>query len=444
MKYVDENASDEDIKKAAQIAQASEFISEKPEGFKTEVAQGGDNVSGGQKQRLSIARAIVKKPEIYIFDDSFSALDFKTDAALRHALKFDKMNDTLYKSAWKSQFLSGMMMPVMNFVGNLGYVAVCVLGGYLAVKKTIEVGDIQAFTQYVRLFTQPVTQIANISNVLQQTAASAERVFEFLDEDEASKDTENPVKLENPKGSVEFKNVHFGYKSDKTIINNFSAYIKPDQKVAAVGPTGAGKTTIVKLLMRFYDVNKGAILVDGHDIRSFKRSDLMAMFGVILQDTYLYNGTIKENIRYGRLNAADEKILKAAKAAHVDDFVHTLPDGYDMMLNEEASNVSEGQKQLLTIARAIVKDPKILILDEATSSVDTHTEMQIQKAMDNLMKNRTSFIIAHRLSTIRDADSILVMNHGDIVEHGTHKELLSKNGFYADLYNSQFENTKAV
>lgn len=358
--------------------------------------------------------------------------------------KFDNMNDALYKSAWKSQFLSGMMMPVISFVGNLGYVAVCVLGGYLAVKKTIEVGDIQAFTQYVRLFTQPVTQIANISNVLQQTAASAERVFEFLDEDEASKDTENPVKLESPKGSVEFKNAYFGYNPDKTIINNFSVYIKPGQKVAVVGPTGAGKTTIVKLLMRFYDVNKGSILVDGHDIRSFKRSDLRTMFGVVLQDTYLYNGTIKENIRYGHLNATDEEIVKAAKAAHVDDFVHTLPDGYDMMLNEEASNVSEGQKQLLTIARAIVKDPKILILDEATSSVDTHTEMQIQKAMDNLMKNRTSFIIAHRLSTIRDADLILVMNHGNIIEHGTHKELLSKGGFYANLYNSQFENDKAV
>lgn len=358
--------------------------------------------------------------------------------------KFDNMNDTLYKSAWKSQFLSGMMMPVMNFVGNIGYVAVCVLGGWLVVKKTIEVGDIQAFTQYVRSFTQPITQIANISNVLQQTAASAERVFEFLGEEEAVKDTENPVKLENPQGSVEFKDVHFGYNPDKTIINDFSASIKPGEKVAIVGPTGAGKTTMVKLLMRFYDVNKGAILVDGHDIRDFKRNDLRSMFGMVLQDTWLYNGTIKENIRYGRLNATDEEIVTAAKAAHVDSFVHTLPDGYDMVLNEEASNVSQGQKQLLTIARAILKDPKILILDEATSSVDTRTEVQIQKAMDNLMKNRTSFIIAHRLSTIRDADLILVMNHGDIVEQGTHNDLLAKGGFYANLYNSQFENTEAV
>lgn len=358
--------------------------------------------------------------------------------------KFDNMNDTLYKSAWKSQFLSGMMMPVMNFVGNIGYVAVCVLGGWLAVKKTIEVGDIQAFTQYVRSFTQPITQIANISNILQQTAASAERVFEFLGEEEAVKDTENPVKLENPQGSVEFKDVHFGYNPDKTIINDFSASIKPGEKVAIVGPTGAGKTTMVKLLMRFYDVNKGAILVDGHDIRDFKRNDLRSMFGMVLQDTWLYNGTIKENIRYGRLNATDEEIVTAAKAAHVDSFVHTLPDGYDMVLNEEASNVSQGQKQLLTIARAILKDPKILILDEATSSVDTRTEVQIQKAMDNLMKNRTSFIIAHRLSTIRDADLILVMDHGDIVEQGTHNDLLAKGGFYANLYNSQFENTEAV
>lgn len=358
--------------------------------------------------------------------------------------KFDNMNDTLYKSAWKSQFLSGMMMPVMNFVGNIGYVAVCVLGGWLVVKKTIEVGDIQAFTQYVRSFTQPITQIANISNVLQQTAASAERVFEFLGEEEAVKDTENPVKLENPHGSVEFKDVHFGYNPDKTIINDFSASIKPGEKVAIVGPTGAGKTTMVKLLMRFYDVNKGAILVDGHDIRDFKRNDLRSMFGMVLQDTWLYNGTIKENIRYGRLDATDEEIVTAAKAAHVDSFVHTLPDGYDMVLNEEASNVSQGQKQLLTIARAILKDPKILILDEATSSVDTRTEVQIQKAMDNLMKNRTSFIIAHRLSTIRDADLILVMDHGDIVEQGTHNDLLAKGGFYANLYNSQFENTEAV
>lgn len=352
--------------------------------------------------------------------------------------KFDKLNDNLYGTAWKSQFLTGMMMPIMNIVGNIGYVAVCVLGGYLAAKKTIEVGDIQAFIQYVRSFTQPIAQLANISNVLQQTAACAERVFEFLAEEEEIPESSSPVKLENVKGSVEFKNVHFGYDPDKIVINNFSASIKPGQKVAIVGPTGAGKTTMVKLLMRFYDVNDGAILVDGDDIREFKRGDVRSLFGMVLQDTWLYNGTIMENIRYGRLDASDKEVIDAAKAAHVHSFVKTLPDGYNMVLNEEASNVSQGQKQLLTIARAILKDPKILILDEATSSVDTRTEIQIQKAMDNLMENRTSFIIAHRLSTIRDADLILVMNHGDIVEQGNHKELLQKSGFYANLYNSQF------
>jgi ATP-binding cassette subfamily B protein len=317
------------------------------------------------------------------------------------------------------------------------------MGGWLAIKRTIEVGDIQAFIQYVRNFTQPIAQLANISNVLQQTAASAERVFEFLAEEEEVPENINHVKLEDVQGSVEFKNVHFGYNSDKIIINDFSTYVKPGQKVAIVGPTGAGKTTMVKLLMRFYDINAGTILVDGHDIKEFSRGDLRSMFGMVLQDTWLYNDSIMENIRYGRLDATNEEVRAAAKAAHVDSFVHTLPDGYNMVLNEEASNVSQGQKQLITIARAILADPKILILDEATSSVDTRTEVQIQKAMNNLMKNRTSFIIAHRLSTIRDADLILVMNNGDIVEQGNHKELLAKGSFYADLYNSQFESTQA-
>ncbi|MGF7400766.1 ABC transporter ATP-binding protein [Thermoanaerobacterium thermosaccharolyticum] len=357
----------------------------------------------------------------------------------RSVEKFDEYNNELYKVAWKSQFLTGLMMPIMNSVSNLGYVGVVVLGSYLAIKGTIEVGDIQAFIQYVRSFTQPLAQIANISNILQQTAACAERVFEFLDEEEEVPETDHPIKLENVEGHVQFDHVHFGYNPDKIIINDFSADIKPGQKVAIVGPTGAGKTTMVKLLMRFYDVNSGRILIDGHDIREFTRSDLRSLFGMVLQDTWLYNGTIMDNIRYGKLNATDEEVIKAAKAAHVDHFVHTLPDGYNMVLNEEASNVSQGQKQLITIARAILKDPKILILDEATSSVDTRTEILIQKAMDNLMKNRTSFIIAHRLSTIRDADLILVMDHGDIVEQGTHKELLAKGGFYAKLYNSQFE-----
>lgn len=357
--------------------------------------------------------------------------------------KFDVLNKELYGVAWKSQFLSGMMMPVMSFVGNIGYVAVSVLGGWLVIKNSIQVGDIQAFIQYVRQFTQPIAQIANISNVLQQTAASAERVFEFLEEEEEVPETSNPVKLEKVNGSVEFKNVHFGYNPDKIIINNFSAKVEPGQRVAIVGPTGAGKTTMVKLLMRFYDVNSGAILVDGHDIREFKRGDLRSIFGMVLQDTWLYNGTIMENIRYGRLDATDEEVKAAAKAAHVHGFVKTLPDGYNMVLNEEASNVSQGQKQLLTIARAILADPKILILDEATSSVDTRTEIQIQKAMNNLMEGRTSFIIAHRLSTIRDADLILVMEHGDIVEQGNHKELLAKGGVYASLYNSQFESAQA-
>ncbi|PRR86877.1 ABC transporter ATP-binding protein [Clostridium luticellarii] len=353
--------------------------------------------------------------------------------------KFNRMNRRLFGSAWKSQFLSGIMMPMMNFVGNLGYVGICILGGWLAAKKAIEVGDIQAFVQYVRSFTQPISQIANISNILQQTAASAERIFEFLEEEEETPETSVVARPENIQGHVEFKNVHFGYDPDKIIINNFSASVKPGQRIAIVGPTGAGKTTIIKLLMRFYDINAGQILVDGHDIRDFTRKDLRSMFGMVLQDAWLYNGSIMENIRYGRLDATDEEVVAAAKAAHVDSFVHTLPDGYNMILNEETSNVSQGQKQLLTIARAILANPKILILDEATSSVDTRTELQIQKAMDNLMKGRTSFIIAHRLSTIRDADLILVMDHGDIVEQGSHSQLLEKGGVYADLYNSQFE-----
>jgi ATP-binding cassette subfamily B protein len=358
--------------------------------------------------------------------------------------KFDEYNNTLYKTAWKSQFLSGLMMPILMFVGNLSYVVVSILGGYLAVQGMITIGDIQAFIQYVRQFTQPISQIANISNILQQTAAAAERVFEFLDEAEEAPDTTSPIKLTDVKGSVEFQHVHFGYNPDKIIINDFSATVKPGQKIAIVGPTGAGKTTMVKLLMRFYDVNSGAILVDGHDIREFTRHDLRSMFGMVLQDAWLYNDTIMENIRYGRLDATDDEVIAAAKAAHVDHFVRTLPDSYQMVLDEEAGNVSQGQKQLLTIARAILADPKILILDEATSSVDTRTEVLIQKAMDNLMHNRTSFIIAHRLSTIRNADLILVMRDGDIVEQGSHDELLARGGFYADLYNSQFENAEAV
>ncbi|HPE70211.1 MAG TPA: ABC transporter ATP-binding protein [Thermotogota bacterium] len=352
--------------------------------------------------------------------------------------QFNGLNEQLYGAAWKSQFLSGMMMPVMTFVGNLGYVVISILGGWLAVKKVISVGDIQAFIQYVRAFTQRIAQIANISNIFQQTAAAAERIFEFLDEEEEIPDPENPV---NPpvKGHVEFKNVHFGYSPEKTIIHDFSSEIQPGQHIAIVGPTGAGKTTMVKLLMRYYDVNGGEILVDGHNVKAFERNTLRDHFGMVLQDTWLYNGTIMDNIRYGRLDATDEEVIEAAKAAHVDSFVHALPDGYNMVLNEETSNISQGQKQLITIARAILSEPKILILDEATSSVDTRTEVQIQNAMNNLMQNRTSFIIAHRLSTIRDADRILVMNHGDIVEQGTHQELLDKDGFYAELYKSQFE-----
>ena len=358
--------------------------------------------------------------------------------------EFNKLNDELYDSAWKSQFLSGMMQPMMAFIGNLGYVMVSILGGWLAIKKTIEVGDIQSFIQYVRNFTQPINQLAQVANQLQSTAAAAERVFEFLDEEEEDQTVVNPVDINSIEGNIEFEHVNFGYKSNKTIINDFSVNVKKGQKIAIVGPTGAGKTTIVKLLMRFYDVNSGSIKIDGHDIRNFNRSELREAFGMVLQDTWLFNGSIKENIRYGKLDATDEEVIAAAKSANVHHFIKTLNDGYDMILDEEASNVSQGQKQLLTIARAILADPKILILDEATSSVDTRTEILIQKAMDNLMEGRTSFVIAHRLSTIKDADIILVMNEGDIVEQGSHEELLEKGGFYAKLYNSQFEEDEAM
>jgi ATP-binding cassette subfamily B protein len=357
----------------------------------------------------------------------------------RSVEKFNGLNNTLYNSAWKAQFMSGLMMPIMNFVGNLGYVAVAVLGGVLAFRNLITVGDIQAFIQYVRNFTQPITQIANISNVLQQTSAASERVFEFLAEAEETPDTTNPVELSKVEGHVEFRNVRFGYTPEKTIITDFSAEILPGQKIAIVGPTGAGKTTMVKLLMRYYDIQGGTILVDGHDIRDFTRDGLRDKFGMVLQDSWLYNASIMENIRYGKLDATDEEVYQAARVANVDHFIRTMPDGYNMVLDEETSNISQGQKQLLTIARAVLSQPAILILDEATSSVDTRTEVLIQKAMDNLMQGRTSFIIAHRLSTIRNADRILVMDKGDIVEQGTHEELLQKDGFYASIYNSQFE-----
>jgi len=353
--------------------------------------------------------------------------------------EFGETNDILYQSAWKSQFLSGMMQPIMNFIGNLGYVAVAVSGSLLTIKGTIEIGDIQAFIQYVKNFTQPITQLAQVSNMLQSTAAAAERVFEFLEEEEEDQTVADPVHLTQMEGRVSFENVRFGYNPDKIIIHDFSSEVEPGQTVAIVGPTGAGKTTMVKLLMRFYDVNSGSIRVDGHDIRNFNRSELRESFGMVLQDTWLFKGTIMENIRYGRLDATDEEVIEAAKAAHAHRFIQTLPGGYQMELNEDASNVSQGQKQLLTIARAILADNRILILDEATSSVDTRTEQRIQKAMNNLMRGRTSFVIAHRLSTIKDADLILVMKEGDIIEQGSHEQLLSAGGFYADLYNSQFE-----
>lgn len=353
--------------------------------------------------------------------------------------EFEKANDNLYHSAWKSQFLSGLMFPVMNFIGNVGYVAVAVAGGYLAIQGTITVGNIQSFIQYNKQFTQPINQIAQISSMLQAMVAAAERVFEFLEEDEEKNTAKQGTSVEQLKGNVKFDHVKFGYNAEKTIINDFNCDVKDGQKIAIVGPTGAGKTTMVKLLMRFYDVTDGAILVDGINIKDFERGELRKMFGMVLQDTWLFGGTVKENIKYGKEDATDDEVIQAAKAAHVHHFIKTLPNGYNSVLNEESSNVSAGQKQLLTIARVILTDPKVLILDEATSSIDTRTEIQIQKAMDNLMEGRTSFIIAHRLSTIKNADLILVMNHGDIVEQGTHEELLAKGGFYSDLYNSQFE-----
>ncbi len=357
----------------------------------------------------------------------------------RSIAQFEEYNETLYSSGWKSQFFTGLMMPIMNFIGNLGYVIVVVVGSYLAIRGAITVGDIQAFIQYVRQFNQPLAQLANISNVLQQTAAAAERVFEFLAESEQVPEAEQPVLIEALQGHVEFRSVHFGYDPAEPVIKNLSAEALPGQKIAIVGPTGAGKTTIVKLLMRFYDVDEGAILVDGQDIRDLKRADLRRSFGMVLQDTWLYNASIMENIRYGRPDATDEEVIAAAEAAHVDHFVHTLPEGFAMEINEEVTNISQGQMQLLTIARAVLADPKMLILDEATSSVDTRTEVLIQQAMDRLMEGRTSFIIAHRLSTIRNADLILVMEDGDIVEQGHHKELLTRDGVYADLYYSQFD-----
>ncbi len=353
--------------------------------------------------------------------------------------EFRKANNELYKSGWKSQFLSGLMHPLMNFIGNISYAGIAVAGGYLAIKGTITVGNIQSFIQYNKQFTQPISQIAQISGMLQAMIAAAERIFEFLEETEEQETPKGEINTSELKGNVEFKNVQFGYNPEKTIIHNFSADVKQGQKIAIVGPTGAGKTTMVKLLMRFYDVNSGEILIDGHNIKDFTRGELRKMFGMVLQDTWLFGGTVKDNIKYGKEDASDDEVIQAAKAAHVHHFIKTLPKGYNSILNEESSNVSAGQKQLLTIARVILTNPKILILDEATSSIDTRTEIRIQKAMDNLMKGRTSFIIAHRLSTIKNADLILVMNHGDIVEQGTHDELLAQNGFYADLYNSQFE-----
>lgn len=354
-------------------------------------------------------------------------------------MKLKEINENLYQSSWRSNFLSGLMMPIIGFVGNLGYIAVCVVGGYLTINKGFAIGGIQSFIQYIRQFNQPISQTAQIANVLQSTMAAAERVFEFLEEEEEIPETDNPTVLENVQGNVDFENITFGYNEDKVILNNVNVSVKAGQTVAIVGPTGAGKTTIINLLMRFYDVNKGAIKIDGVDIRDMTRADLRKIFGMVLQDTWLFNGTIRENLSYGKLDATDEEIKAAAKSAHCNHFINTTSEGYDLVINEEASNLSQGQKQLLTIARAILADPPILILDEATSSVDTRTEQRIQRAMHNLMKGRTSFVIAHRLSTIRDADIILVMKDGNIVEHGNHEELIAKQGFYYELYNSQFD-----
>lgn len=393
-----------------------------------------------QRQQKYLGRINGQVEEVYAGHNIVKV--FNKEESVIH--EFVETNKKLYDSAWKSQFFSGMMMPIMQFIGNLGYVMVALLGGYLTIKGSIQVGQIQSFFQYIRSFTQPIQQVAQVGNMLQQSAAAGERVFEFLEEEEEDQVVENAVMLDNLKGNVAFEKVSFGYNQDQIIIHDFSAKIKEGQKIAIVGPTGAGKTTMIKLLMRFYDVNSGAIKVDGHDLKDFNRSELREMFGMVLQDTWLFNGSIMENIRYGRLDATDEEVIEAARAAHAHHFIMTQPDGYQMILNEETSNISQGQKQLLTIARAILADPKILILDEATSSVDTRTEIRIQKAMDHLMNGRTSFVIAHRLSTIKDADLILVMKDGDIIEQGNHEELLAANGFYSNLYNSQFERAEAV
>ncbi len=392
-----------------------------------------------QRQQKYLGDVNGQVEEIYAGQNVVKAFNKQDDVIS----EFSKANDQLYDSAWKSQFFSGIMMPVMGFIGNVGYVMVALLGGFLVIKNAIEVGDIQSFFQYIRNFTQPIQQIAQITNLLQSSAAAGERVFEFLDEKEEVLDVENPVSTSNLAGNISFDHVAFGYQKDQPVIRDFSIDVKPGQKIAIVGPTGAGKTTMVKLLMRFYDVNRGAIRIDGHNIKDFRRGDLRKMFGMVLQDTWLFSGTIMENIRYGRLSATDEEVIEAAKAAHAYQFIMQQPEGFSTVINEESDNISQGQKQLITIARAILADNNILILDEATSSVDTRTEILIQKAMDHLMTGRTSFIIAHRLSTIRNADVILAMNDGDIVEQGTHEELLAKNGFYANLYNSQFEKVTA-
>lgn len=393
-----------------------------------------------QQQQKYLGEVNGQVEEIYSGHNVVKAFN-KEEAVIR---EFEKTNEKLYTTGWRSQFFSGMMMPIMQFVGNLGYVIVALLGGFLVIKEKVMVGDIQAFFQYIRNFTQPIQQIAQVTNMLQSSAAAAERVFEFLDEEEEDQVVESPVDITTIEGNVEARHIAFGYQQEHLIIHDFSGTVKAGQKVAIVGPTGAGKTTMIKLLMRFYDVNSGEILIDGHNIKDFNRTQLRELFGMVLQETWLFHGTIMENIRYGRLDATDEEVIAAAKAAHAHHFIMSQPGGYQMVLNEETSNISQGQKQLLTIARAILADNKILILDEATSSVDTRTEERIQAAMDNLMKGRTSFVIAHRLSTIRDADLILVMKDGDIIEQGTHQSLLEADGFYANLYNSQFEKAESI